>query len=174
MYTEYKRARDVSWQTLIDCGITSLPVNLTAVTNHYGIDVIKYASLGVDGLYIVLDGRRVICLSNKAATRTRRRYTIAHELGHYLLDTPAAPAPERISDIYARDLLAPACVIAALRLHTAEDIMRLCDISRQAAEIRAERMAELYRRNMFGAHPLERQVMRQFEGFVATRARCDP
>lgn len=174
MYAEYKCARDAAWQTLIDCKITRMPVDLTVVIRHYGIDIVRYSSFGIkpsmaprDGLYTVIDGRKVICINDQITSRTRRRHTLAHELGHCLLDTAAGPAAESTADIYARDLLAPTCVLAALGLHTADEIMRFCDISHRAAVVRAERMRVLYERNRFGAHPLERQVIQQFRAFVA-------
>lgn len=64
------------------------------------------------------------------------------------------------------DLLAPACVLAALNIHTPDEIMKVCDISRTSAEIRADRMKLLYERGKFGTHPLERQAIKQFEGFI--------
>lgn len=65
------------------------------------------------------------------------------------------------------NLLAPACVLWGLDLHTPEDIARVCNISLSSAIKRARRMEELYRRNMFLSHPLERQVYKQFQGFIS-------
>jgi len=60
--------------------------------------------------------------------------------------------------VFASRFLAPACVLWGLNVHTAADIARFCEISKEAAEIRAKRMAELYKRNMFLTSPLERRV----------------
>ena len=70
------------------------------------------------------------------------------------------------ANIFARDILMPATVLAALDIHTPEEIMALCDISYQSARIRAERLELLYRTNKFNAHPLEKQVREQFDDFI--------
>lgn len=71
--------------------------------------------------------------------------------------------------MFARDLLAPACVLHELQALTAAAISDLCDISLEAATYRAERIAELERRNAFYLHPLERQVKEQFTNFINKR-----
>lgn len=66
----------------------------------------------------------------------------------------------------ASRLLAPACVLWGCGVRSAEDIERLCDISRAAAEFRWSRMQELYRRQRFLTSPLERLVYAQFEDYI--------
>lgn len=68
--------------------------------------------------------------------------------------------------MFARDLLAPACVLHEMQAINAAAIANLCDISLEAATYRAERTAELERRNAFYLHPLERQVKEQFADFI--------
>lgn len=73
--------------------------------------------------------------------------------------------------MFAIRLLSPACVLWGLNLHTAEEIAEYCDISLQAASYRAERMAELYRRNRFLRSPVERTLYKQFEPFIKENTR---
>ena len=189
MYELYKKARDAAWQTIIDCGVDSLPVNLNTVAEHYGYDVVLYShspmvqvlkpdAAAGDGFITAFNGSIMIFLNDQIKTKGRRRFTLAHEIGHGVLDNPldvirfrnsehdSGDPIETACNIFARDLLAPAGVLASLNVHTPEEIMRLCDISRVSAEIRAERMKVLYERGMFGAHPLERQVIKQFGEFI--------
>ncbi|KAF5041106.1 hypothetical protein DSECCO2_526440 [anaerobic digester metagenome] len=70
------------------------------------------------------------------------------------------------ANVFARDILMPATVLAALNIHTADEIMKVCHISRQSAEIRAVRMKELYERNMFNLHPLEKETRELFNDFI--------
>ena len=104
---------------------------------------------------------------------------MAHELGHGILNHDISTIHYRNSEIdsqtdmqeleanvFARDILMPATVLAALDIHTPEEIMELCHVSRQSAEIRAERLQEIYRRNKFNLHPLERKVRSQFDNFI--------
>ncbi|MDE5753275.1 MAG: ImmA/IrrE family metallo-endopeptidase, partial [Oscillospiraceae bacterium] len=106
-----------------------------------------------------------------------KRYTVMHELGHFLLghlgETPLSrseydcrPSEEQAADKFAIDMLAPACVLWGLHLHRPEEIAKVCNISMQAAGYRAERMKLLYQRNKFLSHPLERRVYAQFSEFI--------
>ncbi|MEG1551166.1 MAG: hypothetical protein RR355_02735, partial [Oscillospiraceae bacterium] len=70
------------------------------------------------------------------------------------------------ADIFASRLLAPACVLWGLNLHTADEIMSACNISHSAAQIRAERMAILYSRNVFLQSDLEKKVYSNFSEFI--------
>lgn len=176
MYDIYKLARDKSWTCLIESGAHRLPVSPVSVAKHYGI--VCHASppkllQGCSGLLRVIDDAPHIFVDSTHPAQ-RQRYTIAHELGHYLLghldDTSGVyDQMEYAAERFAADLLMPACVLWGLNIHTAEDIAQLCNVSLQAARIRAERMEVLYRRNMFLSHPLERQVYQQFRQFIGAQ-----
>lgn len=190
MYDYYKKARDMSWRVLLECGINQLPVNLGSIADHYGIKITLYskteliqvfqsdALLG-DGFIVNSDGQKQIFINDKIKNRPRRRFTLAHELGHAVMnhntgtihyrnsefDNESSP-DELQANVFARDILMPATALAALDIHTPEEIMTLCDISYQSAKIRAERLELLYQRNKFNSHPLERQVREQFDDFI--------
>ena len=48
-YGVYKGARNASWQCLIDCGVSELPVKPTRIASHYGVECIEFAQLLQDG-----------------------------------------------------------------------------------------------------------------------------
>ena len=109
----------------------------------------------------------------------RKRFTIAHELGHILLGHPLRegerhtrvfnkdrPEVEKEADMFAARILSPACVLWALDLHTPEEIAERCQISYTAAQARADRMALLYSRQMFLTSPIERQVFQAFKPWI--------
>ena len=190
MYEHYKKARDMAWKTLIDSGINSLPVDLWKIAEHFDLRMHAYSKSGLiqflkedvlqgDGFIAYIGGKKEIFINDKINNRPRRRFTMAHELGHGILNHDIRKIHFRNSEIdsqtdmqeleanvFARDILMPATVLAALNIHTPEEIMKLCDVSRRSAEIRAERMEELYRRNMFNRHPAERKVREQFDDFI--------
>lgn len=190
MYDSYKRARDHSWKILLEYGIKELPVDLQkiATTAKIKIDLYSRSSflqlfrnevVDGDGFIINDNGQKRIYLNDKINNRNRRRFTLAHELGHGLLNHDIDTVHYRNSEIdsqtdlqemeaniFARDILMPATVLAALDIRTPKEIMQLCDISYQSAKIRAERMEELYQRDMFNKHPLERKVREQFDEFI--------
>lgn len=167
-YNDYQKARNASWQVLIDCKIAKLPTDLSQICRHYGIRIVKSSDLsatkllpGERGRSVQVDDQFFIIVRDTTAIQSQR-YTIAHELGHILLNT----ASEYIAERFAIDILAPACVLWGLQLRSAEDIARVCNISAIAAEKRAQRMAVLYQRNMFLTAPMERQLFDQFKDYI--------
>ena len=190
MYDHYKKARNKSWEVLRDCGILEFPVDLSKIADFYGIKIILYSktnlvqhfgkdALNGDGFVLRNGDETQVFINDKIHNRNRRRFTLAHELGHALLGhsldeihyrnseiDSQTDAQEVEANVFARDILMPATVLAALDIHTPEEIMHLCNVSRQSAEIRAERLQELYRRNKFNRHPLEKQVREQFDDFI--------
>lgn len=192
MYEIYKKARDLSWEILLKADITSLPVNLSKVLKAVDVKAILYCDAffdadspklrGSDGFVTKIGGKKAIYLNEQKGTTQRRRFTLAHELGHVVLNHPLKPLvyrnsesdhnqkPEEVqANVFARDLLMPAGVLAALHVTTVDEIMRICNVSRISAQIRLERLTELYKRNKFGAHPLERQVISQFKDFISSK-----
>lgn len=183
-YGVYKNVRNNAWQCLLDVGITELPVSVVKIADFFDIKIVKNSKynwlkpkqIGISRL--TSNGRWIICYEDTEPSY-RSRFTIAHELGHILLGHQLKdgedhtrtfdkdrPQIESEADMFAARILAPACVIWALDLHTPEEISELCQISHEAAEIRAKRMELLYSRNMFLSHPLERQVYEQFKNFI--------
>lgn len=188
-YISYTRSRDLTWQILLDCGLHTLPTDLNVICRRMGIRTISYPSARrvldalnltaaageTDGMSLYYNGAPVI-LYDPACTPYRIRFTVAHELGHILLrhvapgqvternreSDPSDRPEETAANQFAARLLAPACVLWKMNLHTPEEIQEACHISVTAARHRAKRMEELYKRNKFLTHPLERKVFYQF------------
>lgn len=180
-YSEYQNSRNLAWEVLLRERVTSLPVKISRICRQMGVQVRYYDPEDEnDGYSTILDGEAVIFVK-RDCYRPRQRFTVAHELGHILLGhvgkyelVNREPSPldnpiEQSANVFAARVLAPACVLWALDAWTAEEIMVLCDISRQAAEYRAERMAELRQRGRFLSHPLEKQIYEQFKKFVENK-----
>lgn len=178
-YTDYQNARDAAWRLLLDCGVDALPVKVSAICRRIGVTV-RIAPLppGTDGQSLILQDRPVILLAPEPPA-ARRRFTLAHELGHILLGhvgryplVSREPSPtdtpiEQAANVFAARLLAPACVLWGCGVSSADEIAALCDISRAAAAYRWQRLQLLYRRGKFLTHPLERAVYRQFAAYIA-------
>lgn len=193
-YKNYTNARDAAWNTLIECGVSTLPVRPSEICRHYNWVLADYAAgqrsielLGLtalkdktDGFCTVTDNHVYIFFDSSLPTG-RQRFTVAHEIGHLILGhvgrgmatvenrepTGTERAEERQANQFAARLLAPACVLHEIGATTPEAIRELCGISRQAAEFRAERMQELERRSRYYSHPLEQQVVGQFKSYIA-------
>ncbi len=186
MYTNYKIARDTAWKTLIEVGITQLPLKLSLIAKHYNIQIISYCDSGQehieneDGYSTKLDGKLIIYF-NELKPTNRIRFTIAHELGHcilgHVLDNEYTyrfnseadkykDVKEIQANVFARDILMPATVLHSIGASSAEDIANICNVSMQSATIRYNRLIELNKRGMYNRHPLERQVHNQFKDYI--------
>ena len=177
-YKTYKKSRDLAWEVLLNERVSELPVNVSALCRHMGIDVKLYEPVDQNsGFTKVAFGRPVIFVSSSEPVR-RQRFTAAHELGHILNGdlgkyelVNREPSPddnpiEQAANVFASRLLAPACVLWGCGVQSAKEISELCDISMPAAEFRWERMKELYQRDKFLTSPLEREVYNHFSAFI--------
>lgn len=203
-YDSYKKARDACWQFLIDNEIDRLPVDVFKLAHRNKIGTVSYfdgrnilSSFGLldhmqetDGFTVNVGGRAVIFF-NQANSMARARFTIAHELGHIVLQHPFLTSSEGASytlinrepkkgnvdtsplekeaNIFASRLLSPSCILWALNVTNADEIAELCCISKQSAAIRAERMAQLIDRDGHFKSPLEKQVMKQFFPYLGEK-----
>jgi len=182
-YKKYKVSRNLSWEVLLREGVDSLPVSASKLCRQMGISL-AYGDPGPgnDGYSTVINGSMYIVVQ-KGLSTGRTRFTIAHELGHILLghvgtyhlvnrEPSETENPiEHETNVFASRLLAPACVLWGCGVKSAEDISELCNISLQAARIRAKRMEVLYERNKFLTSPLEKKVYEQFLPFIDSRRR---
>ncbi len=181
-YGKYKQARNASWQCLIDYRISNLPVKVSQIAKQADIVLLKNSVVNLlhqneSGITLMQDDKLYIIYADEQSPQ-RCRFTIAHELGHIFLGHlfskdgngfVTTDDAEHSANVFARDLLAPACVLHELHATNAAAIANLCNISFDAATYRAERMSELERRNAFYLHPLERQVNEQFAEFINKR-----
>lgn len=192
-YDDYKKARDLSWKVLLETGTNDLPVKVSRICGAYGVTLRSYeagapmiramdleAQCGVSDGFTVRIGERSYVFYNAEQPPGRVRFTIAHELGHILLGhlsdgehtvynrepSPEDAPEEHTANVFASRLLAPACVLHALGAVTPEQIAAACDISLAAARFRSGRMGVLEQRGKYGASPLERQVMTQFQPYI--------
>lgn len=187
---EYNFARNTAWKTLIDCQVRALPIDLLQIVRHYGIHIAAYSRcsaihqmpyeyISSDGFTQRAEDILIIYINDTVKSAARRRFTVAHELGHIVLGHPldtvtargAATSirnsiQEAQANAFACGLLMPAGVLHAIGAESAGRIRSLCGVSPVAATYRADRLAELRGRHMFGSHPLERVVLEQFDDFI--------
>ena len=88
-----------AWETLIHCNITKLPIDLDQICKSLGILLCSYTqgyqilkesnlgneTFGADG-FLIRGKRGAVILYNPHLSPGRRRYTVAHEIGHYCLN----------------------------------------------------------------------------------------
>lgn len=183
-YGIYQNVRDSAWRCLIDTQTAELPVSVVKLARHFEVNIVKnsahnWLETSQSGISFVTQNGEWVIVYDDSEPIGRKRFTVAHELGHILLGHPLRageqhtrvfnkdrPVVESEADMFAARVLAPACVLWALDLHTADEISEVCQISYTAAKIRAERMEILYARNKFLTSPLERQVFEMFRPWI--------
>ncbi|MBS6475551.1 MAG: ImmA/IrrE family metallo-endopeptidase [Clostridiales bacterium] len=190
LYTDYQASRDLAWEILIREKITELPVSMVDLCRQLGVDV-RRSSVRSAGYSMLIDDCPTIVVNGDDPT-ARQRFTAAHELGHILLKhtdkygvmyrdpSPKDDPKEQAANVFAARLLAPAIVLRDLKVTNAEQIEKLCDISKPAAEYRMRRLQLLYDREQrflaergyscFGLSPLEREVEKQFCKYIKSHA----
>lgn len=146
---------------LIMAEIKSLPVDITALVSFFGIKVVSYEDCaavyhksleqlyreGRFGFSFCEDEEYVIALNENACGERRRRWTLAHELGHCMLghlqSTAHSVAQEREADAFAAEILAPLTVLHFCSISSAQELSAVCGLSAQAGEIRFRELSLL-------------------------------
>lgn len=88
-----KALSNLADETLKEVGITTVPVSVDKIAEYYGFSVFEgLLNEGESGLILVSDTKmekydsNKIIMVNREEAEVRKRFTIAHELGHYLLN----------------------------------------------------------------------------------------
>ena len=181
------RLRRLVWSFIIEHSICSLPVDSLSLAQQNGWVVYTYdefSRLVHSSAFALLlahenEGfcfwsRRhqtyVICYNSHHPADVIR-WTLAHEIAHIVLGHVGSDDySETEAEGFCYRLLAPSVVLHACRYWTASEIARACGIPMDWAEVRARRMAYLERCNVFGGHPEELVIRRQFNGYIQQHA----
>lgn len=141
-------------------GTRRLPVDPVEIARALGVTVLSYKSavefidMTIPELYEQFplgfsfkeEGGLYIALNENSCGDLRRRFTAAHELAHCVLghlDGEVYSArEERAAEQFAAGLLAPLVVLHECGVRSVKELARVCGISRQAAEIRLERLID--------------------------------
>lgn len=111
------------------------------------VRIYDFGPVGIDGAAVTAGGRPVIVV-NEWLERPRRRFTLAHELGHYLLhrgravyytcNSRTAGWMEREANEYAAQVLMPAQLLARAwpEIRSVRWMAKAFGVSSQAMEIR--------------------------------------
>jgi Zn-dependent peptidase ImmA (M78 family) len=86
-------ARNRAEELLKVVGIANPPVDPERVARHLGLRIIvkEFSDVDISGLLMSTGGSAFVCV-NRAHPRVRRRFTTAHEIGHYILHHRSDPA----------------------------------------------------------------------------------
>jgi hypothetical protein len=147
-----KSARDLAKKVIKDTKITQAPVSLQVIIEHlqkeYNLELAKVDfSVGVSGLLIrctELDKEYFTIGFNQNEPWCRRRFTIAHEIGHLLFGHTCSknkgiPSDnEKEADEFAGELLIPTMLIKKdfVKISNIPELSKLYRVSEQAMSIK--------------------------------------
>lgn len=132
----------------------NLPVNPFAIAYNMGVSIYFDPTLRVSG-YFDYDNERPFVLINPKESLVRQRFTVFHELGHYILGHAPSPrdpdcnyninnfrSEERDANAFAAEMIMPeeAVHLYVNKGYKVSDMARLFDVSEQAMRIRLERL----------------------------------
>jgi Zn-dependent peptidase ImmA (M78 family)/predicted XRE-type DNA-binding protein len=140
-------------------GVAGPPVDVVAIANRCGVRVLDHPfddDAPVSGFLIELESGPVIGVNSNQWSLGRQRFTIAHELGHYLLrhhdnfhiDVASAVAhgeapdydwrDERAANEFAAELLMPAALVLTEAAHTSGVLLlaKRFEVSKEAMGFR--------------------------------------
>jgi Zn-dependent peptidase ImmA (M78 family) len=118
------------------------PVNLGVICAWLDIEVYAMPCRAFGAILFRRNGRYVL-LANSKLAQGRFRFSIAHELGHFLLNHKPSPIGgkrnpflERQADAFAAELLLPEGLLRAdCAAHTADQLAKRYKVSKQALSI---------------------------------------
>ncbi len=168
-------------QVMKRCDIRSFPVDCFELIKEFGYSIKKYSELP--------EKKRIACneLSEDAATlkntifynddmpHSRIRFSLLHELGHIVLSTE----DEVSANTFASHLLAPRIVIHYSNCKNVVDVMKIFDLSEQAANYAFEDYRRWHRENVIkGMNETDQKLYDHFynsnlELFVWKIQKCD-
>ncbi len=156
MHRSTQAIRREAEQLLKAAGVTGAPVELRAVVSYLNLSLVQHARepFSSEAALVPLGDGHVIELRGTSGER-RRRFTIAHEIGHFLLHpgravterggatNRATASLEREANQFAAELLMPERLVRQAALEEGADARRLADrfdVSDQAMSLRLRRL----------------------------------
>lgn len=80
------------------------PVDIESVCEELGIKIIDEYPLDKDGYLICQKGKKIILVNSQVNNRHRKKFIIAHELGHFLLHRDQLYCCDHISDVTQQNI----------------------------------------------------------------------
>lgn len=178
---KYYHISHFSRECLLECEIDCLPVSLNKIVKHFNIKTVTYSALkklNIEKFNSVMQNNQGFAektvesgyyiFYDDCLPVTIQRFTVAHEIGHILLqhfehDTLSR---EKEANMFASRLLMPMTTLKECNVCDEKEVEALCFVSLQAAKYRYQRLQEVLPRNKFYTDANESALKTQFYGFI--------
>ena len=144
------------------CEVTHFPIDCFSVMERMGFCVKSFTELLSENpelTFLRNNSTDALTITNSKETfyndrksRKRIRFTLMHELGHYVLKTKS----ETAADTFASEILAPVCIVRQRRLRTADEVCVHFDVSVSCANM------VIARRNHSLQNPFDSLIVNYF------------
>lgn len=126
-----------------ECKATTFPIDCVSILQHYGFRVLNYSELkeiNVE-LYTICQSctedaftyEKIIAYNEKKPPE-RIRFSLMHELGHFIMSLPSTDKSfEDLADYFASNILVPRATIWHMRSDSVRNICRTYGVSCMAA-----------------------------------------
>lgn len=179
---KYYKISHLSRDFLLKNKITELPVNLNSLVKNNGWHVLSYTKLkqadkdeSFDGLIKnnlgftqkINSGEYYIFYDDTCSLELQR-FTIAHEIGHIVLDHFNFPIinREQEANMFATRILMPMCVLYECKIKSPEQLSKMCFVTLTTAQFRFERLQLLKLRNKFYTDENEKRLFKAFKKYI--------
>ena len=146
LFSNYNIATNKAYEILSLQDCISLPIDIFSIVNSLPnirlkkySDICKRFSISMDEFIdiaeseygsILKKGNKSEIIYNDYKDITTNRFTVAHELGHVILNHKAKDAnEEKEANCFARNILCPIPIVKSLELKTLVDYMTVFDVS---------------------------------------------
>lgn len=159
----------------VEYDVTCVPINGFEIAKKMGITVIPYSAYrpsvrglmlkeSIDGFSVELDDGRWYIFYNDQMGYGRTNNTIMHEIAHIVLDhTEESELAEAEVRFFAKYALVPPVLVHRLRITTASEIVRIFDVSGEAAGYAMQYYRKWLSRGRVNYTPYEMITLRQFK-----------
>lgn len=153
-FPDYRKATNAAYKLIADRDQFSLATNVFAIAEQldhcivftygqtnflYGTPLEDLFAVSEYGFSIKKKGSRIIYFNEKMPLACIR-FTLAHEIGHAILEHQDEDDPyaEKEANCFARNLLCPAPIVSAYDLLFARDYVSVFDVSADMARVAIE------------------------------------
>lgn len=147
----YEEIKEKSIGLLVSYGGRAVPVDVFGLAAHLGVKLVKYSELDgferekltnenavlSDGFLTVVEdeGNRILYIFyNDSRDRRRIRFTILHEIGHFVFGhCQHSDLAEAMANFFAKYMIAPPPLILMYQVEDYVELARIFDISLECA-----------------------------------------
>lgn len=144
---EYDEVVKAIIEIYLDYGIKDFPLDLEMICRRLGVSLIPYSERGAAAKALLLkksakgffvrgthESLPTIYYNDYEVSEGEKRYTIAHEIKHYVYDECSDNSDDDdLADYFARFFLCPIPYLIVRDISTPEDIIPHCNVSLTAA-----------------------------------------